>query len=81
MRMPMNRSWSDSQLIEAVSNSKSYRSVIKKLGLIPAGGNYVQVQARVKNLKLDTGHFTGKVWNKGTTYHSCLLYTSDAADE
>lgn len=68
--MPRKRSWTDNQLIEAVTSAKSYRSVIVTLGLIPAGGNYVQVQTRVKDLGLDTGHFTGMTWNKGTTYHS-----------
>ncbi len=68
--MPRQRSWSDDQLKNAVTVANSYRSVIKILGLIPAGGNYVQVQSRAKELGLDTSHFTGKVWNKGTTYHS-----------
>ncbi|MDD3035391.1 MAG: hypothetical protein PHO93_00545 [Candidatus Saccharimonadaceae bacterium] len=68
--MPKERSWTDSQLIEAVTSSKSYRSVIIALNLIPAGGNYSQVQTRIKNLGLDTSHFTGMTWNKGTTYHS-----------
>jgi 5-methylcytosine-specific restriction endonuclease McrA len=68
--MPRRRSWTESQLIDAVIISKSYRSVITNLGLIPAGGNYVQVQTQIKLLKLDTSHFTGKGWNKGTTYHT-----------
>ncbi len=68
--MPKERSWSDDQLICAVAQSKSYRSVIAKLGLIPAGGNYVQVQSKIKDLRLDTAHFTGKGWNKGIKYHS-----------
>lgn len=68
--MPKQRSWSYKELIEAVKLSKSFRSVIKILGLIPAGGNYVQVQKRIKELNLDTDHFTGMAWNKGTTYHS-----------
>ena len=68
--MPKERSWTDEQLKNAVSDSKSYRSVIAKLGLIPAGGNYVQVQSRIKDLNLDVSHFKGQGWNKGTTYHS-----------
>ncbi len=68
--MPRKRSWSDRQLIDAVASAKSYRSVIVSLGLIPAGGNYVQIQTRIKDLRLNTDHFTGMNWNKGTTYHS-----------
>ena len=59
------RKWNDNQLIFAVKNSKSVRQVIEKLGLIPAGGNYVQVQNRIKELKLNSKHFTGSAWNKG----------------
>lgn len=63
--MPKRRSWSDEQLIEAVVESKSYRSVLIKLGLIPAGGNYDQIKRRIQELELSTEHFTGKGWNAG----------------
>lgn len=68
--MPLLRSWTDEQLIEAVSSSVSIREVITKLGLIPAGGNYVQVKARMAELRLNMSHFTGQRWNKGKTYHT-----------
>jgi len=68
--MPKLRSWTDEQLIEAVRDKKSYRSVINSLGLIPAGGNYSQVQTRINYLNLSTSHFTGKGWSKGITYHN-----------
>jgi len=64
------RSWSDDHLIEAVKKSTSFRSVIRNLGLVPAGGNYTQVQRRIKFLELDTSHFTGKRWNVGIKYHT-----------
>ncbi len=59
------RSWDDDQLRKAVETSHSYRSVIKKIGLIPAGGNYSLIQRVVKELDISTTHFTGKLWNKG----------------
>lgn len=68
--MPKTRSWTDDQLRVAVAARKSYRAVIEALGLIPAGGNYAQIQARVRQLNIDTAHFTGSGWNKGTTYHT-----------
>ncbi len=68
--MPAKRSWSDDQLIIAVSESYSIRNVIKQLGLVPAGGNYVQVKARIADLNLNTTHFSGSLWNKGKTYHT-----------
>lgn len=61
--MPKKRSWTDEQLRRAVAASRSYRAVLIRLGLIPAGGNYAQVQRRVRQLSLPTGHFTGKGWN------------------
>ena len=63
--MPKQRSWTDEQLIEAVRTSYSYRGVITKLKLIPAGGNYDQVRRRIHVLGLATEHFTGMGWNIG----------------
>lgn len=68
--MTKNRSWSDEELIAAVAASTSFRKVLIVLGLIPAGGNYVQIQARIYALELDTSHFLGNGWNKGKTYHT-----------
>lgn len=60
-----SRSWSEVKLEQAVKESSSIRSVIKKLGLIPAGGNYYQVKKYISEMKLDTSHFTGQAWNRG----------------
>lgn len=70
LRMPKKRSWTDEQLIKATAISKSYRSVLLKLGLVPAGGNYDQVKNRILDLNLPTVHFTGKRWNVGLTYET-----------
>jgi len=59
------RSWTDKQLTDAVRESFSVRMVILKLGLVPAGGNYSQINKRIKELKLDNSHFTGSRWNVG----------------
>ena len=53
------RSWTESQLKNAVANSLSYRQVLKKLKLREAGGNYDQVRKYIKE------YFKGRVWNKG----------------
>lgn len=60
-----SRKWTSQNLQEAVEQSRSLRQVIKLLGLIPAGGNYQQVQAAIAQQGLSTAHFTGKLWNKG----------------
>lgn len=63
-----SKSWTDKQLSKLVRESFSIRAVIKGLNLVPAGGNYVQVKARIKELNIDTSHFTGKQWNAGKNY-------------
>lgn len=68
--MPKKRSWTDDELISAVKKSYSYRNVLIVLSLIPAGGNYAQVQRRIRELSLSTDHFKGQGWNKGQKYHS-----------
>ena len=55
-----SRSWNDDRLRVAVASSQSHAEVIRKLGLVPAGGNYVQVQDRIAALQLDVSHFTGR---------------------
>ncbi len=59
------RSWTDQELVIAVRESRSIRRVIIQLRLVPAGGNYAQINERIKELKLSTSHFTGKGWNVG----------------
>lgn len=66
--MVRKRKWSDDQLKIAVKNSRSVRQVIYKLGLVEAGGNYVQVRYYIQQLGLDTSHFTGMGWNKGLAF-------------
>jgi hypothetical protein len=61
------RSWTPEQLIRAVKGSTSYRQVIGKLGLRPAGGNYEQLRKYIKELGIDVAHFKGRAWNKGLT--------------
>lgn len=66
--MGKKRSWTDEQLVIAVDKSISVRSTIIELGLVPAGGNYSQVQRRIDELKLSTGHFLGMGWNRGLKF-------------
>lgn len=59
---------SDEQFAKLVQTSLSYAEIIKKLGLIPAGGNYDTIKRRIKRLNLDTSHMTGKGWNTGVRF-------------
>jgi hypothetical protein len=56
--------YTDIQFAEAVSASKSIAQVLRKLGLVIAGGNYMTVKTKCQELNLDTSHFTGQGWNK-----------------
>jgi hypothetical protein len=66
--MNRKRRWSDKELQNAVLVSKSIREVIQRLGLIPAGGNYVQIQTRIRELGLNTNTLVGSGWRRGKTY-------------
>ena len=67
--MPKIRSWTDEELAQAVSISRSYRMVLIKLHLIPAGGNYEQIKRRINELGLSIDHFTGAGWNIGLQFN------------
>ncbi|WP_449065581.1 hypothetical protein [Planomonospora algeriensis] len=55
------RTWSDAQLVDAVSGSSSWRGVLRELGLNASSAGSIRVVRRhVERLGLDTGHFTGQ---------------------
>lgn len=66
--MPRPKKWDLADLPKIVEQSFSVREVIKRLGLIPAGGNYAQVQKYIKELNLDVSHFTGQGHLRGKTH-------------
>jgi hypothetical protein len=60
--MPLEkRTWSDSQLVSAVAASRSWRGVMRELGLrATSAGSIKVVKRHVARLGLDTSHFTGQ---------------------
>lgn len=60
--------YSIDDLRKAVSTSHSISETLAKLGIIPAGGNYKTIKRKIKQLCLDTSHFTGKGHLKGKTH-------------
>ncbi len=64
----VRRKYTEDQLIVAVSENKSFAGVLRSLGLKPAGANYANVKLHIKELQLDTSHWTGQGWNKGQTF-------------
>ena len=65
MDIRKKRKWSVIDLKKAVKNSTSYRGVLRKLELRPAGGNYDQLKKYIKEYDLKITHFKGHAWNKG----------------
>ena len=51
--------WTDQEFTEAVKTSLSYAEVMRKIQIIPSGGNYDVVKRAIKRLNLDTSHMTG----------------------
>ena len=64
----MARRYTDEQLTEAVRNCRSIRAVLSRIGLAPAGGNYLVIRRRIAELKLDTSHFLGQAILRGGTH-------------
>ncbi len=56
---------SDDAYREAIILSKSAAQALARLGLRPAGGNYVQLRDRIIALGLSTAHWTGKAHLRG----------------
>ncbi len=67
------RKWTIEELKNAVERSTSVRQVLKKIGLVEAGGNYEQVKKYIKENDLNTNHFTGVGWNKGMKFNKKLV--------
>ncbi len=59
------RTWTESQLRQAVLDSTSIRQTLRKLSLKEAGGNYAQIKKYLHFYNINTSHFRGQVWNKG----------------
>jgi predicted RNA-binding Zn-ribbon protein involved in translation (DUF1610 family) len=52
-------------LAAAVAASTSVAGVLRYLGVRPTGGSHAHLSRRIKNLGIDTSHFTGHAHNKG----------------
>lgn len=66
--MCYNISMKKEHLIQIVKESVSIAQVLRKLKLIPAGGNYDTIKKYIKEYNLNTSHFTGQGWLKGKTH-------------
>jgi hypothetical protein len=56
----------DERIEEAVKSSRSLAQVLIKLGFKPGGGRQALLKERIQELHLDTSHFMGQGWRKGS---------------
>lgn len=59
--------YTEEMLREAVAASVSFAAVVRYLGLVETGGNHTHIARRIRALGLDTSHFTGRSWARGTS--------------
>lgn len=57
--------YSTEAITEAVQKSLSVSEVLRRLGARQDGGTHTHITKRIKNLGLDTTHFTGQHFNRG----------------
>lgn len=80
---PIRYDLTESLLQDLCSTSFSLSDVIRKSGRDCTGGNFQQVKSKIELFKIDTSHFTGRLWSKGKTHKEdpripCpTKYTSD----
>lgn len=72
-----NATFTEQDFIQAVKECFSKSAVIKKLGLFVGGTNYRMFDDKIKQLKLDTSHFTGSGHLKGRTHIWNRQFTND----
>jgi len=53
------RTWEDGELVAAVQSSSNLSEAITKLGLRPAGGNFLSLNKHIRRLGIPTSHFQG----------------------
>jgi hypothetical protein len=72
------REYSDQDVIAAAISVKSIAGILRKLNLIPAGGNYIHMKKTLQRLEVDTSHWTGQAWNKGQQLKQYRDYTKNS---
>ena len=71
----MKRKTTDIQIIEAAKEVYSISSLLKKVGLRQAGGNFASMKRTLQRLGIDTSHWKGQGWNKGEQLKDWSDYT------
>ena len=61
----MKSKYTFSKLQPIVSKVESIAGVLRELGLNESGGTHRYIRGKIKELNIDTSHFTGQLWSKG----------------
>lgn len=61
-----NKKYTKELLQDAVKNNLSFAGVLRYLGLKQAGGTQSYITLMVKRYNINTEHFTGSRWNRGS---------------
>ena len=69
------KNYTDVDIVNACKEAKSIAGVLKKLNLVVAGGNYINLKRKIQQLNIDTAHWTGRAWNKGQQLKDWSEYT------
>jgi hypothetical protein len=59
------RLWTIKKLRQEARTARSYRDLLIRLGLKPAGGNYAQILKALKTYKINLPRYKGAGWNRG----------------
>lgn len=59
------RKYTDKEFIDAVESSLSIGETLKKLGVVPSGGNYHSFHKNAERLSADFSHFDRNAWARG----------------
>jgi hypothetical protein len=71
------RQFSNEDIAEAVATGRSLAQALQRLGLNPAGGNYVLLKRNIILLGLDNSHFLGQGHLKGKSHNWTKRATLD----
>jgi len=67
--------YSDQDIIDGAKEVKSLSGLLRKLELIPCGGNYGTIKIKLKSLGVNCDHWTGQGWNKDDQLKDWNKYT------
>lgn len=76
MKETKYRDYTDEDIIKFAAEVPSMSQLLSKLGLKKAGGNFSNMERKIRKLNINTDHWTGKVWAKGRRLKEWSNYTS-----